>query len=111
MSGQSTTFTFVCDSERHVSVLAGLPNNDLSAIDDLSEDNMLYGSSRNNAMEWSPTHLIRKCGLPDLQHLQKGFDPATGATLDGRLVADLARAGRTSAHGRCARRLARASSY
>ena len=83
MSGQSTTFTFVCDSERRVSVLAGLPNNDLSAIDDLSEDNMLYGSSRNNAMEWSLNHLIRKCGLPGLQHLQKGFDPATGATVDG----------------------------
>jgi hypothetical protein len=82
MSGQSTTLTFVCDHERRDRVLSGLQEDDLSAIDDLKEPNVLFGSSRNNAMEWLLNRLIRECHLPNLKHLQKGFDPLTGATLD-----------------------------
>ncbi|RQP23402.1 hypothetical protein DZC73_20140 [Albitalea terrae] len=64
-------------------MLTGLPEDDLSAIDDLKEPEILFGGSRNNAMEWWLNRLIRECCLSDLTHLQKGFDPVTGSTLDG----------------------------
>jgi hypothetical protein len=83
MSGTSTTFTFVCDIERRDRMLAGVPEDDLSAIDDLHEPDILFGASRNNAMESWLNHLIREYCLSDLTHLQRGFDPMTGATLDG----------------------------
>ena len=82
MSGTSFTVTLACDATRAAETLARLAAGDFDQQDIDAAEMDLDGRSRNNAMEWTLAAMIRVLRLPGLRHLQMGFDPASGQTLD-----------------------------
>jgi hypothetical protein len=87
MSGMSMTFTLLCDAQRGSQLLERLAavdgeGHDEDLLQELSDSGM-YGASRNNALEWTLNAMLRELRVPGLAYLRKGFDPQTGATLDG----------------------------
>jgi hypothetical protein len=87
MSGMSMTFTLPCDAQRGSQLLERLAavdgeGHDEDLLQELS-DNGMHGASRNNALEWTLNAVLRELQVAGLAYLRKGFDPKTGATLDG----------------------------
>lgn len=89
MSGISTTLTIPCDADLGASLMEAWQGQGEIDLDDDLADGCLQGASRNNGMEWTLNRLVTALRLDGLRHLQAGFDPATGATLDDSPYATL----------------------
>jgi hypothetical protein len=81
VSGHSWSVTIPCDVATGERVVAAQRPGQAMRLHGLPEQPSLLASSHYNWVDWALARLVRSTGTSGLDHLAKGFDPATGQRL------------------------------